>query len=82
MILKSHDAYLCTELVPRLSEVLCYHSNFRIKCESLRIINDVFFSGDLETLVIINFTEYFKVIALKIADATIKMRFNKIIIFP
>lgn len=56
MILKSHDAYLCTELVPRLSEVLCYHSNFRIKSESLRIINDVFFSGDLETLVIINFT--------------------------
>lgn len=38
-LLKSHDAYLCTELVPRLAEIFCYHNNFRVKKDCLTLIN-------------------------------------------
>jgi hypothetical protein len=31
ILLKSHDAYLCSEIVPRLAEIFCYHNNFRVK---------------------------------------------------
>lgn len=31
---------------------------------------------------ILNFTEYFKIVALKVADAALHARFNKMVIFP
>jgi hypothetical protein len=46
------------------------------------LINEILYSGDLEALVILNFTEYFKIVALKIADASLHVRFNKLVIFP
>lgn len=82
ILLKSHDAYICTELVPRLAEIFCYHNNFRVKKDCLTLINDILYSGDLEALVILNFTEYFKIVALKIADASLHIKFNKLVIFP
>lgn len=81
-LLRAHDAYLCTEVVPRLAEIFCYHNNFRVKRDALAIITEVLYSGDLEALVILNFTEYFKIVALKVADASLHARFNKLIIFP
>jgi hypothetical protein len=81
-LLRAHDAHLCTEVVPRMAEIFCYHNNFRIKRDALLIINDVLYSGDLEALVILNFTEYFKIVALKVADASLHAKFNKVVIFP
>ena len=81
-LLRAHEAYLCAEVVPRLAEIFCYHNNFRVKRDALTIITDVLYSGDLEAVVILNFTEYFKIVALKVADAALHARFNKMVIFP
>jgi hypothetical protein len=46
-LLRSHEAYLCTEMVPRLAEIFCYHNEFRVRREALLLICEVVYSGDL-----------------------------------
>lgn len=33
-------------------------------------------------MIILNFTEYFRIVALKVADAALHVKFNKLLIFP
>lgn len=77
------DVYLTSEALARLGDIFCFHKNFIVKRNSLQLISEMIFWGDLEGLLMINFTEYFGIIASRIIEAKQKShRMGVFCIFP
>ena len=52
-----------------MAEVLSYHKNFTVRRLALQLIGEFLLWGDLEALLIINFTEYLSMIANRVVEA-------------
>ena len=80
-IIFSLDAYVTFQITSRLLEILLYHHSFRVKREIILWLMKLFEQGNLETIVILNFTEYFRIISLKILESKGKFK-NYSVFYP
>ena len=49
--------------------MLSFHKNFSVRRIALQLITDFLLWGDLEALLLINYTEYFTLLGTKILEA-------------
>jgi hypothetical protein len=80
---KEGEVYLTSEALARLADIFCFHKLFTIKKNALHLISEMLFFGDLEALLLVNFTEYFSIIGSRVIEAhRRKSRLGVFCIFP
>lgn len=82
LLWKEGNVYLTSESISRLAEILCFHNNFRIKRMALQLIGEMVVWGELEALLLANYTEYFKTIAEKIMESKARESTTRPYLFP
>jgi len=77
------DVYLSSEALARSAEVMCFHKYFSVRINALQLLSEFVFWGDLEALLLINYTEYFTAVGSKIIESQEKFRKTDIFcLFP
>jgi hypothetical protein len=69
LLCREGDVYLSSEALARLAEILCFHRHFAIRKNALELISELVFWGDLEALLLLNYTNYFETIASGLLEA-------------
>jgi hypothetical protein len=59
LLFKKGDAYLTSEAVARLAEIIDFTDEFNIKAKALALLNQLILWGDVEAVITVNYTEYF-----------------------
>jgi hypothetical protein len=55
-MLQYGESIVTEEAIARLIDILAYHLNFDIRIKALRLFDRMILSGDVEALLVINFT--------------------------